>query len=169
MTHQYCVGDNLSTNTSCGCFDDLDDIRIRSEELGVALPVLCFGEKCSLERTYKTGTMVSKPCNITVCRQYVSDIQNHLSPNSSQTIYCGGHFYDNQGQFDNLISVSVSPPQETLEKTSNDPFYAYIVIGVAALMFVLLVYLMFSTPPKKPKDTLVNLQSLSSKSTPTAY
>lgn len=148
----YCnQGDNLSTLTACGCFEDLISIKEKSIEAGVDLPVLCFGEKCASSRTYKTTGILNKPCNITLCRQIMNETATNFFNESKQTIYCAGHFYDNTSDLEQSIPTPLANNAET--PSSGESFYVWIILGVSALLFILLIFLMFTR--RKPKTTSV--------------
>jgi hypothetical protein len=145
-------GDNLKNNVICGCFDDLITIKGQSALAGVDLPVMCFGEKCASTRTYKTVSMLSKPCNITICRQILNEITEDYLNTSKQRIYCSGHFFENTGELSKTLPDSLDDVTET--PSSGTSFVVWIVLGVSILLFGLVIYLMFSK--KTPvKDSLV--------------
>lgn len=142
MTNQYCIGANLENDEVCGCFVELPSILALSESQGVDLPVLCFGQKCATQRTYKTSSILNKPCNMTLCEQVFNSSTGILG-NVDATIFCGGHFYDNKGSLA-LPQVTPLPDQTATNPPTDTPYFVWIILGVSIVLLVTLSALMFS-------------------------
>ncbi len=140
MQQQYCV--NNPNDPICGCFSDLVIVKAMSSNLGVDLPVLCFGESCATKRTYKTNSIKNKPCNMTICQQALQ-LSANVSGTTNSKVFCGGHFYDNVTP---LVAVSVSPiPNITnTNPPTESPWFVYVILAVSIVLFALLAFLMFS-------------------------
>lgn len=152
MTNTWCCPDCGNLNTSpCACFRDLPAIEAKSKELGVDLPVTCFGEDCATENSYKTLNMLAIPCNITVCQQTVSTTPGIID-DSTDTVFCAGQFFQANGTISNptpTISVVNGGPTE-----ADAPFYVWIMFAVSAVLFIILIYLLFA-PGKKTGQSKV--------------
>jgi hypothetical protein len=148
MQNQFCQGGTLLTDPACGCFADLVDVKAMSAELGVDLPVLCFGKSCATERTYKSNSIKSKPCNMTICQQAVQ-LSAGVSGSANAHVFCGGHFFDNKGS---LVPVSVSPIADytAAAPPTDSPWFVGVIIAVSVVLFALLAFLMFNDAKKKP-------------------
>jgi hypothetical protein len=148
MKNEYCCKSCDGYETiDCGCYRDLEEVKERSQEVGVDLPVLCFGEHCASTNTYKSAGMLSKPCNITVCEQLIQETSANLSviSNSTDTILCSGHFFTSQGEL--LKAEDPAPLLGVTDSRSphdENPFYVWIMLAVSGVLFGLVVYLMFS-------------------------
>jgi hypothetical protein len=145
------------TNPENACFAELPAIQQKSTDLQVSLPVTCFGEKCSSTKAYRTFSMLSQPCNLTICQQTI-----HSSPgvfnSSTDTIYCGGQFFSATSDLPALPSVS---PISTSSVTSTDtPFYTWLMLAVSAVLFLLLIYLLFAPRPIAVPTAQARLQHL---------
>ncbi len=148
MQNQFCQGSTLLTDPACGCFADLVDVKAMSAELGVDLPVLCFGKSCATERTYKSNSIKSKPCNMTICQQAVQ-LSAGVSGSANAHVFCGGHFFDNKGS---LVPVSVSPISDytAAAPPTDSPWFVGVIVAVSVVLFALLAFLMFNDARKKP-------------------
>jgi hypothetical protein len=156
MQNQFCINDRLTGEETCGCYNDLVSVKERSVELGVDLPVLCFGEKCATTNTYKSNSMLSKPCNITVCEQKIQESGGNLLT-GNDAIFCAGHFFGNTGE----LTPSVTPVlvSNALDQDSGGtPYFVWILLGVSAVLFLFLAFLMFSKRPPKSKSNLDKLK-----------
>ncbi len=157
MTNEWCP-DHL-TNTECGCFSDLVTIEKKSKEMGVNLPVLCYGESCALKKTYKTGSMLTQQCSITICQQTINSSPGIINA-GNDTIFCGGQFFDEHGSIP-LPPHVVPASSASTPALKGTPFYVWIMIGVSAILFILLIFLLFGSRPKKAsKNILTQLQEL---------
>jgi hypothetical protein len=148
-------------NPLCGCFADLVDIEARSQVLGVSMPVTCFGPRCSAGIAYRTAAMVGETCNLTICKQTIVSTPGVIQ-DGSYTIYCGGRFFDKQG---NLIqpvaSVEEVAPSSSSNSSTASVWVPYIVVGVGMLICLILVFLIFSPKPRMSMDaTFSQLQLL---------
>ncbi len=161
MPTQWCVGANLQQYaTECACIIEEPTIEAESKQLGVALPVICFGEGCATGFSYKTNNMLSKPCNITVCQQTISSTPGIVNE-GTDTVFCGGQFYNSKGT---LAQPSVTPiPPPSNAQQEGTPFYVWIMLGVSAVLFAVLIYLLFSEAPKKDTNVLRQIRKLQSK------
>lgn len=158
---QYCSKPENINSDACACFKELPDIIQKSEELKVELPVICFGEKCSTLNSYKTRNMLSNPCNLTICQQIINQSPGII--NDTQTsVYCSGQFYTKS---DNAITtvipnttttVTVVVPATNQKTTNQTSIYSWVILGISGLLFLLLIFLLFSKPEKystnKKKD-----------------
>ncbi len=147
MEKQFCIGANLHSDESCGCYSDLIDVEQRSIMDGVNLPVLCFGQKCATERTYKSALVLSKPCNMTICQQFISGANT-----GNKTVFCGGHFYDNVGDF---VPALISPvPAIAPGNNGDESWVVWVLLAVSTLMIGLLFGLMLWSGNRvsKPKS-----------------
>jgi hypothetical protein len=148
MEQQFCTNEVLTTDPACGCFLDLIDVKVMSAELGVDLPVLCFGKTCALERTYKSNSILSKPCNMTICQQLLQFSDGVISGNSNAQLICSGHF------FDNVSDLAVPTPSPISDYTAaapptDSPYFIGIMIAISVVLFGLLAFLMFTNTKKK--------------------
>ena len=159
MTSWCSISSNIKSE-QCGCFDDLPEILAKSEKLKVDLPVICFGEKCATTRTYKTSSMLSKPCNITICQQTVNTSPGVINE-GTDVVFCGGKFFNEQAE---IAVPSISPTKGAAlsKKGEEAPFYVWIILGVSAILFILLIYIMFSKPLKKGSSILDQLRTIRS-------
>lgn len=172
MSNQYCVSTyNAEANPptlgsigleECSCFSDQEKLLDTNIAKGIVLPVICFGKDCATKDTYKTRTMVSLPCNATVCQSTVKETGNVLVENQDK-IYCGGRFYNNIGE----ALPEATPPLDTKQgvKATDKPidsFYSYIMIGAAAIFLALFVYLLLAPKPSSHSKVLDRLESRSS-------
>jgi len=148
---------NIS-NTECSCFQELPEIEAKSEQLNVDLPVICFGQGCATQTSYKTLSMLSKPCNLTICQQTVESTPGIVNQ-GQDTVFCGGQFYKQNGT---IVQPSVSPlVTPTNTSSSETPFYVWIMLGVSGLLFAILVYLLFSDKQTKQSSVLRQIKKLS--------
>ncbi len=163
MPTQWCVGNNLTLYPNqCSCIVELPEIEAESQKLGVDLPVICFGQTCATTASYKTNNMMSKPCNITVCQQTISSTPGIINE-GQDTVFCGGTFFNAAG---NIVAPSITPlPPPSNAQQAGTPFYVWIMLGVSAILFAVLIYLLFSEKPKKETSVLRQIRKLQSKRT----
>ena len=147
MTNQYCVGDNLTSKEVCGCFNDLPEVKEKSEKLGVMLPVLCFGESCATKRTYKTQSMLSKPCNMTIFQKIIQT-SGGVFGNIDAKIMCSGNFYTNTGDFI-PDQASIIPNVNDVNPPTSDTWINAVILAVSVVILGFLVLIMFSSTRKK--------------------
>lgn len=142
MENVFCKGDVLNTDAKCGCFKDRKQIYEQSLQRNISLPITCFGQNCSLNRSYKTTNMATVPCNITLCEQTISAGTEGVKDN--QKLYCSGYFYHSQNELSEQPVNIIKKPSNTPD---SYPFYTWIIIGVSVVLFWLLIFLMFTTTP----------------------
>lgn len=141
----------------CACFKEQKNLIDKEDQYGVLLPVICFGQKCAtgiapdsknpyaILNPYKTSTMVGEKCNLTVCQQIIKGSGNAIATaNGSDTIFCGNSIFTPEG--DNPVSNDTgnNPIVYNYTPKEKQPIWTYVFIAVAALIFLLLTYLMFS-------------------------
>lgn len=142
------------SNPICGCFADVIALEDQSTIAGINLPVTCFGQRCN-GIAYKTADMVSQTCNLTVCEQTITASPG-IVQDGNFTIYCGGRFFQKNGQLVSPTTNSSSAPI-TIPPTSNSTssWIAYAVVGVGLLLCIVLVFLIFSPKPRVAADPVV--------------
>lgn len=174
MVH-YCADRTDATRAdACACIWDAQDLETqRAAYGGVHLPVLCFGTNCLDRRSYRTLAMLQDPCHVTVCQQIIQNTAGTpmVSTGGSVTggasggatgvdavVYCGGSFYSTSGTPVPSVSdrplVTAAPQARTSESFSwsnflQSPSMVWILLGGCALMFLILVMMMFAPMPKK--------------------
>lgn len=161
MTNQFC---NNPINVAhepdaCSCITEEPAIEAQSQQLGVTLPVICFGTACATTRSYKTNNMLSQPCNLTICQQIISSTPGIVNE-GQDTIFCGGQFYKANGS---IVAPSVSPDSAPTTSSESTPFYVWIMLAVSAVLFVVLVILLFMDRPKKEVSILRQLRKMQSR------
>lgn len=156
MTTQYCNQTSNSTSDVCSCIAEQPALEAQSKTLGVTLPVVCFGKKCATTASYKTNNMLSQPCNLTICQQIISSTPGIVNE-GQDTIFCGGRFYESNG---NLVQPSISILPAPSTSSESTPFYVWIMLGVSAVLFAILVILLFSDKPKKDTTVLQQIQKM---------
>jgi len=156
MTNQWC--NTYIQNNECGCFADLPAIEAQSASLHVNLPVICFGSNCATKTTYKTNNMISQPCNLTICEQTILSSPNIINA-GTDTVFCGGQFFNDTGVIP--LPPPVSPLPAPSEPSSGTPFYVWIMLAVSAILFVLLIFLLFAEKPTKESSLLHQIRKIS--------
>jgi hypothetical protein len=156
MTTQYCPQPGNASSDACSCIAEQPALEAQSKILKTTLPVVCFGQKCATTASYKTNNMLSQPCNLTICQQIISSTPGIVNE-GQDTIFCGGRFYESNG---NIVqpSISILPPATT--SSEETPFYVWIMLGVSAVLFAILVILLFSDKPKKDTSILKQLRKM---------
>ncbi len=154
MENTFCKNTNLGLD-ECSCFRELPEIIERSSKAGVSLPVNCFGEDCVTKNSYKTLNMIQTPCNLTICTQTINQ-SNGSIVNVDNKVFCAGKFFNNVGTADNPVAATPTTTVQTVDKSSKNefPFYIWIILGVSAILFVVLVYLLFAPSIKFKKKSL---------------
>lgn len=143
----------------CSCLLEQPALEAESKKFGVTLPVVCFGENCATTLSYKTSNMMSEPCNLTICQQIISSTPGIVNE-GQDTIFCGGQFYKANGS---LVVPSVTPlPAPSNAQQEGTPFYVWIMLGVSAALFAVLVILLFLEKPKKEVNVLRQIRKLQS-------
>lgn len=159
MSNQFCNNASLAAShpDACACLLELPGLEAESKKLGVTLPVVCFGQKCATQRSYKTNNMMSQPCNLTICQQIISSTPGVVDQ-GQDTIFCGGQFFKANGT---LVAPSVTPlPAPSNAQQSGTPFYVWVMLGVSAALFVVLIVLLFSEKPPKEVGVLRQLRKI---------
>lgn len=168
MSNQYCVLDNSATaspptlgslNTEeCSCFSEQETLLSENAEKNVVLPVICFGIDCATKDTYKTRTMTSLPCNATVCQSTIKE-SGDIKVENEDKIYCGGRFYNNLGTEipQATAPVATKTGVKSTDKSINS-FYAYIMLGAAAIFLALFVYLLLAPKPSTKNKVLDTIE-----------
>lgn len=150
MSEQFCGKGTVRREVleECACFRESEKVNEKTLGTGIALPVTCFGETCSLGRSYKTQQMIVIPCSFTVCEQNIS--QGNVNAQGESTIYCNGQMYDTQGKpkATKLNDNSIDQKEPIVAKTqvveTSESFYTWIILGVSGVLFLLLIFLLFS-------------------------
>lgn len=159
MSQQFCNNPvNQANNPGpCACLIEEPGLEAESKKLGVTLPVVCFGEGCATERSYKTNNMMSQPCNLTICQQIISSTPGIINE-GQDTIFCGGQFYKANGT---IVAPSLTPlPAPSNQQQEGTPFYVWIMLGVSAVLFVVLVVLLFTERPPKEVSVLRQIRKM---------
>jgi hypothetical protein len=154
-----CPSCTMLNNVECACFKELPEIEAKSAKLGVELPVICFGEQCATENTYKTKGMLEKPCNLTICQQTINSTPGIINE-GEDVVFCGGQFFKQNGD---IAQPSITPiPGPPTPTTGEDaPFYVWIMLGASGILFMVLVYLLFAAPPKHGSSILRQIRRIS--------
>jgi hypothetical protein len=150
MENQFCVADKLAQDPRCSCYNDLGSVKEESKAMGVALPVTCFGRACATTRSYKSATMLQKPCQLTVCRQLVRE-EGLISGVRSRIVTCAGKFFEHQARLESETVESRVQVPPIVNLSSVTPASAWLVLGVAAVLLIVLVFLMFYRSDANPK------------------
>lgn len=158
MQSTWCQGKTRLNTDTCACFEELPAIEAKSKEVGVNLSVRCFGFKCATTDAYATFNMLNQPCNLTVCEQLIQESPGVID-SATNTVFCGGQFFNQQGVVPN---PSTSPIPSVSSNVSPDatPFYTWIMVGAAGLIFVVLVVLLFLPQTKKKSNLLQQIKRL---------
>lgn len=159
MTNTWCA--QYPNNSECSCFKDQVTVEQKSQALGANLPVICFGQDCATTTSYKTQAMLAMPCNLTVCEQAIRSSPGIFNE-GQETIFCGGQFFTPTAS---LATPSVSPvsSSSTSSASTTTPFYTWLLLSIAAVLFVLLIYMLFSERPGSPQSVVQALSSLRTK------
>lgn len=151
---------NLTADSACGCFADLPEVKKKSKEAGVSLPVLCFGKRCALadtkhpyENSYKTSAMLSEPCNLTVCSQIINKAPNVIEEGKTE-VFCAGKFFNQEGNLSPPKTKPVPPIDKPL-KPQESNVLVWLFFGVAGIFFGIFIYLILRD--KKQLRTKLNL------------
>jgi hypothetical protein len=150
----YCQQPANRTQDVCGCFADQTSLVVKEQELRVALPVTCFGTRCAKGRAYKTSNMTTLPCNLTVCQQVIQTAPGVIN-DSDTFLYCGGSFFDRAGQAQPTSPLLSLPPNtdDQDRDTEQTSLYTWILYGISAVMFLLLIFLLFGAKPAAPRTS----------------
>ena len=155
MTNVWCP-DNIN-RTECACFKELPAIEAKSLEYKVNLPVICFGQQCATLRTYKTNGMLSSPCNLTICLQTISESPGIIDV-STNVIFCGGSFFNSSGVIPTQPTVTALPAPT--EPDDGTPFYVWIMLAAAGILFLVLIFLLFSEKPTAQSSILAEIKKI---------
>lgn len=161
----YCANPLNLPKDVCSCFRELPALQQKSQQIGVDLPVTCFGSgdstaegtKCAQGLGYRTLNMLSLPCNLTICEQVVKEHGGVILDQSTNTIFCGGQYFQRAGTVVQP-QVSIPPTTGNAVTTSSTPYYVWIMFGVAAVLFGLLMFLMFAPTPKKTSSVVQQIE-----------
>jgi len=157
MTNTWCA--QHLQNTECGCFAELPAVQAKALRLQVNLPLICFGEQCALTRTYKTNQMMSQSCNLTICQQTINQTKGIIDA-GQDIIFCGGSFFNSQGTLP-VLPTATPLPAPVNPRPSEEEFYTWIILGVAAVLFILVIYLLFNPIHKSSSaETEMRLQRI---------
>lgn len=163
MTNQFCSVPLNQTQyaDACACIVEQPALEAKGAKVGVPLPVVCFGTQCATQLSYKTNNMMAQPCNLTICQQVISSSPGIINQ-GQDTIFCGGQFFKTNGT---LIVPSVTPQPDVPNsgKGEDNPFYVWVMLGVSATLFVILIVLLFTEKPKKEVSVLRQLRKLQSR------
>jgi len=159
MTNTWCA--NNINNPECACFKELPAVEAKSIEFKANLPVICFGQQCATLRTYKTNGMLLSPCNLTICLQTISESPGIIDV-STDVIFCGGRFFNSSGQLPTQPSVTALPAPT--EPDNGTPFYVWIMLAAAGLLFLVLIFLLFSEKPTSQSNILQEIKKIKANS-----
>lgn len=159
----HCAHPNYRLTSECSCF--LEEADLQQQSSTKTFPVACFGQRCALERGYKTSTMRGTICNTIYCQSQLQQSEDVFVTSESR-IYCGGQHFVQPDTTQTTVVVDPgvdgtttpsTPPLTTmvqkipLESISLTWYTMGMYIG-AALLFLLLLYLMFSSTPPTPRS-----------------
>lgn len=139
---------NILTDT-CACFKEEPEIEAVSKAKGVNLGVVCFGFRCATRNSYKTFSMLTQPCNAIFCEQTVNTSPGVVDTATDQ-VFCGGQFYSAQGKITPNPSVTPVEPVSDGASAASLPFYTWIMLAVAALLLIVVAYLLFAPLHLRP-------------------
>lgn len=132
----------------CSCFAELPVVQKLSQSLDppVNLPVICFGPQCATKNSYKTQGMLQDPCNLILCRTTINETPGIFN-NETDQVFCGGQYYNSTTPVVIPSASTIPPPTDVADgNEQSEPFYIWIMIAVSALLFILLIYLFFTSP-----------------------
>lgn len=162
----YCsITANVSAEV-CGCFRDEASVLAKSILDNVALPVVCYGEHCATQNSYKTLAMKQLPCNRMLCKQEITGIKE----SGDNVVTCNGQYFSHGGQvkllneYYNVAAATEDPAKlamsyesqvknDRLESSfSSQPIYVWVCIAMAYL--VMLIFALFYLFPPSFFKTL---------------
>jgi hypothetical protein len=122
----------------CTCFHEEICLNIETSgadnELGVTLPVACFGKGCGATG-YRTAQMQQENCSATFCDNFVKLNGSDLYVAGNVSIYCGN------------VTYTLTPPPSTMTPSETPvpktslPLYGQVLIGVfGSLLLIILIY-----------------------------
>jgi len=165
----YCAESGTHASTDeCACLQGQRDLLPVETRLGVSLPVACFSQKCAERLSYRTAAMQSQPCNGLVCQQIIRSHGNAPElPKVNAKVYCGASFFHTDGTTAATArgpgGTSSQPSGDTGDKDpatplapahlvvhtrggfsfSHQPLYVWIMLGLAGVVFVVVIVLLF--------------------------
>lgn len=154
------VEENCLRDTFCGPGSTRPECADQTNaSLNQFVPVTCFGKYCSSDG-YKWARMQQQRCSITLCQQIVNLVGDDIIVKGGSTLWCGNR------------SVDVEPtptPTPTVSPTDNSeinlPTWAWILIGLGALLFCVAIPLAIMVYWKNPNSS-TTLPRTSSASAP---
>lgn len=152
MENTWCVGTAAKTRTECNCFEDLPKVQAKSKEVGVNLPVTCFGQACATTNAYRTNAMLLERCNLTLCEQIVKESPGVINE-GEDTIFCGGRFYTETGEEPSATTTVTDDDAVDLTSQDDAPYYVWVMLGVSAVLFFVLIYLLFSPASRQQRSS----------------
>lgn len=165
MTTKFCV--SQPNDPRCACVAEQQDLNAQANANGVTLPVTCFGYKCATSRSYRTSAMNDQPCSLTLCRQIITQTPGVINEGTFQ-IFCGGQFFNQKGE---TPSTMPAPDPTIIDVgASPTPFYTWVMLGVSGILFLMLVFLLFTPQARRLNQTdttLKKIQSLAENETST--
>ena len=142
MEKTFCVDERLDLDTRCSCYKDLIGVKEESTLIGIALPVTCFGRSCATTRSYKSATMLQKPCQLTVCRQILRE-EGLIAGTRSRVVTCAGKFFEHQRDVPAETVGGRVDPASNEDLSGATPASSWLVFGVTAVLLLVFVFLMF--------------------------
>jgi len=162
MENKHCT--LLLSSDECSCFRELLFVEKLSEQVRdnvrINFPVICFGPDCATKRSYKTLAMVQDPCNLILCRSTIKETPGIFNDSQDQ-VFCGGQYYTESTPISIPSAIPLPSPQPVQNGNEKSaPFYIWIMIGISALLFMLLIYLFFTAPPSHKASLMRQLGTL---------
>ena len=142
METEFCLGTRLAQDQRCSCYKDLTGVKEESARIGVALPVVCFGHACAKTNSYKSATMLQKPCQLTVCRQLIHEEGSIAGPRS-RIVTCAGKFFEHQSKMEAETVESRVDTSQVVTLANTAPASAWLVLGVTAVLLIVFIFFMF--------------------------
>lgn len=138
----------------CNCIEGIARIAklgTLKDGTKVSVPVTCFDDLCATTKSYKTSAMQKQPCNFTICQQKINLIGENIFDGSTHEVFCGNTFFSDEAaeNAEPTISDKEFTSSTVATSTTETPYYVWVMIGVSGVIFILLIFLMFSPKPKK--------------------
>jgi hypothetical protein len=128
--------------TACGCVEQ--ERKLKSQFIGIDLPIQCFSTLCSLTDSdiYKTVSQ-SRGCNAKLCEQTLRIHGQSMVAQGTQTIVCDSKIYNledlppvGKSPFVNQAGVTLTPLDPAAEFVFGPVFY--VSLGLFAVLLLLL-------------------------------
>jgi hypothetical protein len=149
----------------CACIQGRAAQLVRHKQANLDIPVTCTVQACNDGTAYLLKVDTEVPCSVNLCRQSIQTSDGtQIQDNSTSTIYCSGHFFNQAGDLlgpDEGTGKPATTKPEPKQQIQEDrlattvefvPWYTWLILAASFLTISVIIFLYFGRRADRQAD-----------------